>query len=95
VFLGGLAVWAGFQNFAAAKAADLARTMSEQRDSLAPLKTKIDALLKKEAGLRLIADAYTGAESDHAYWMDLIAEFRGAFASDAVWLTDFEPIQTI
>jgi type IV pilus assembly protein PilM len=92
VFLGGLAVWAGFQNFAAAKAADLARTMSEQRDSLAPLKTKIDALLKKEAGLRLIADAYTGAESDHAYWMDLIAEFRGAFASDAVWLTDFEPI---
>lgn len=92
VFLGGLAVWAGFQNFAASKAADLARTMSEQRDSLAPLKTKIDALLKNEAGLKQIADAYTGADSDHAYWMDLIAELRGAFASDAVWLTDFEPI---
>lgn len=92
VLLGGMAVWAGFQNFAAAKAADLARTMAEQRDSLAPIKTQIDGLLKKEAALRQIASAYTDAESDHAFWMDLLAELRGAFASDAVWLTDFEPI---
>lgn len=92
VLLGGMAVWAGLQHFAAAKAADLARTMTEQRDSLAPLKTQIDGLLKKEAAIRQIADAYTGAEFDHAFWMDVIAELRGAFASDAVWLTDFEPI---
>jgi type IV pilus assembly protein PilM len=92
VLLGGMAVWTGFQHFAAAKAADLARTMAEQRDSLAPLKTQIDVLLKKEAAIRQIADFYTGAESDHAFWMDLLAELRGAFASDAVWLTDFEPI---
>jgi hypothetical protein len=92
VLLGGMAVWAGFQNFAAAKAADLARTMAEQRDSLAPIKTQIDGLLKKEAALRQIASAYTDTESDHAFWMDLLAELRGAFASDAVWLTDFEPI---
>ncbi len=92
VLLGGMAVWAGFQYFAAAKAADLARTMAEQRDSLAPIKTHIDGLLKKEAALHKVADAYTGAESDHAFWMDLLAEVRGAFASDAVWLTDFQPI---
>jgi type IV pilus assembly protein PilM len=92
VLLGGVAIWAGFQHFAAAKAADLARTMSEQRDSLAPLKTQIDGLLKKEASIRQIADGYTEAEADHAYWMDLLAELRGAFASDAVWLTDFEPV---
>jgi type IV pilus assembly protein PilM len=92
VLLGGLAVWAGFQNFAAAKAVDRARTMAEQRDSLAPLKSQIDVLLKKEAALKQIADAYTGAEADHAFWMDMLAELRGAFASDAVWLIDFEPI---
>ena len=66
--------------------------MMEQRDALAPLKSQIDGLLKKEAALRRIADAYTNLESDHVHWIDVIAEVREAFASDAVWLTDFEPI---
>ena len=90
--LAGMAAWAVFQHLAAGQAEDRARTMLEQRDSLAPLKTQIDGLLKKEANLRKIADSYTGTEADHAFWIDLIAELRGAFASDAVWLTDFEPI---
>jgi type IV pilus assembly protein PilM len=88
----GAAAWAVFQNLAAAQGADRARTMSEQRDNLAPLKTQIDGLLKKEASLRQIANGFTGAEADHAFWMDMLAEVRGAFASDAVWLIDFEPI---
>lgn len=92
VLIGGMAIWAVLQNIAANKAKDLARTMMEQRDNLAPLKSQIDGLLKKESALRQIADGFTGAEADHAYWMDLLAEVRGAFASDAVWLTDFEPI---
>jgi hypothetical protein len=67
--------------------------MADQRDALTPLKTQIDGLLKKEANLRQIATGFTGIEADHVFWMDLLAEVRGAFASDAVWLTDFEPIQ--
>jgi type IV pilus assembly protein PilM len=92
IFVLGMAAWAVFQNVAAAAAADKARTMVEQRDTLAPVKTQIDGLLRKETEVRTIAGAYTGAESDQAFWMDLIAEIRGAFASDAVWITDFEPI---
>jgi len=88
----GTGAWAAFQYLAGKNAADFARTMMEQRDSLAPVKADIDGLLKKEAALRQIADGYTGAESDHALWMDLLAEVRGAFASDAIWLTDLEPI---
>jgi len=34
----------------------------------------------------------TRQEEDHAFWMDVLAEVRGAFASDAVWLTEFAPI---
>jgi type IV pilus assembly protein PilM len=93
VLVGGMAIWAALQNVAAAKAADAARTMSDQRDTLAPLKTKIDGLLKREAATQQIANAYTSIDSDHAFWMDLLSELRGAFASDAVWITDFEPIQ--
>jgi len=92
VLLVGMGAWAGFQSVAATAAADKARTMAEQRDSLAPLKRQVDDLLKKEAGLRLVASGYTRAEDDHVFWMDLLAELRGAFASDAVWLTSLEPI---
>ena len=92
IFLTGVAIWAVFQNLAALGAADEARTMGEQRDSLAPLKVQIDGLLKNEAQLRQITGAYITAENNHAFWIDVLAELRGAFASDAVWLTDFVPI---
>ena len=92
LFLGGLAVWAAFQHVAASKAAEEALTMEEQRAALAPLKQNIDSLLKNEEAVRQIATGYTDAEFSHAYWLDLIAEVRGAFASDAAWLTDLEPL---
>lgn len=92
VLLAGIAGWAALQNVAAANAAEAARTMVDQRDTLAPVKTQIDGLLKREAELRKIAAAYVSVEADHAYWMDLINELRNAFASDAVWITDFEPL---
>jgi type IV pilus assembly protein PilM len=92
VLLGGMTAWATFQNVAASKASEEAKLMSDQRDSLAPLKSEIDQLLKKENALRQIATGYTEAEFAHAFWMDLLSEVRGAFASDAVWLTDMEPL---
>ena len=92
VLLAGTALWATLQNIAAAKAADQARTMSEQRDTLAPVKTQIDGLLRRETSLREIAGAYVGLENDHAFWMDLLTELSQAFASDAVWLTEMEPL---
>ncbi len=93
VLLGGVAAFAVFQNIAGSKAAEATRAMEEQRDGLAPFKSDIDALLKKEEAVRLIATGYTDAESNHAFWMDLLSEVRGAFASDAVWITDLEPLQ--
>jgi len=56
------------------------------------LDEKIGSLLKKEDALRKIATGYTTAEADHAYWLDLLSEVRGAFASDAVWITEFQPL---
>jgi type IV pilus assembly protein PilM len=93
VLLAGMSVWAVFQNVAASQAQDRGRTMAEQRDSLAPLKTQIDGLLKKEQALKQITGSFLNIDKDHAFWMDALSEVRGAFASDAVWLTDFEPLQ--
>ena len=92
VLLVGMTVWAIFQNLAAVKADDDRIGMENARDSLAPIKKEIDQLLTKEAALNKLASSFTNAESDHAFWMDLIGELRGAFASDAVWITDLEPI---
>ena len=90
VLLAGVGAWAVFQHFAASKAEEAAKKMGDTRDTLAPLKSKIDGLLKNEESLRQIANGFTDAESAHSAWMDVLAEVRGAFASDAVWLTDFE-----
>ncbi len=92
VLLGGMAIWAVFQNVAAAKAKEEMTRMEDRRKTLAPLKADIDQLLKKEGNLHQAASGYTDSETAHVYWLDVIAELRGAFASDAVWLTDFEPL---
>jgi type IV pilus assembly protein PilM len=92
ILLGGMTVWAASQHIAASKAEDKAKTMADQRDNLAPFDTEIDKLLKKENALRQVATSYTDAESARVFWIDLLSEVRGAFASDAVWLTDIEPL---
>ncbi len=93
LLLAGMGAWAAFVNLAAASAVEKNRRMSEQKETLSPYKTAIDSLLKKENALRNIAIQYTDAESNHSFWMDALAEVRNAFASDSVWLTDFEPLQ--
>jgi type IV pilus assembly protein PilM len=92
VLLLGVGAWAALQNVAASKAQDKERAMKETSEALAPFETQISGLLKKEDAIRNIATSFTSAESDHAYWYDLLTELRGAFASDAVWLTEMEPL---
>ena len=92
VLLAGVAAWAVCQKMSSSQAQVKALKAEEERDSLAPIKSKIDELLKKEEAIRQIANGYTDAESAHGVWMDILLEIRGSFASDSVWLTDFEPI---
>jgi type IV pilus assembly protein PilM len=92
VVLAGVGIWSGFQYFAASKAEEATKKMVEQREGLSPSKLKIDGLLKTEESLRKIATGYTDADLAHSAWLDTLAEVRGAFASDAVWLTDFDPL---
>jgi type IV pilus assembly protein PilM len=92
ILIGGIGAFAAFQNIAGSKAAEAAAAMEEQRAGLEPFKTDIQALLNKEESVRVIASGYTNAESDQIYWMDLLSEIRGAFASDAVWIVDLEPL---
>jgi type IV pilus assembly protein PilM len=92
IFLAGLAAWAGFQHVAANKAADQARTSSDQQQALQPLDQQISRLLRTEESLRTVANSYASAVEDHVYWLDFLAELNAMFASPAVWLYDLEPL---
>lgn len=92
VLLAGLAAWAVFQHLAANKGADRARTSSEQQETLQPYDQQISSLLRTEESLRNIADSYVSAVENHVHWLDFLAELNAAFASDAVWLYDLEPL---
>ncbi len=92
VFLLGMAAWTGLQAAAGSKAEERAKAMGETKENLSPLKSAVDSLLKKEDSLRQVATEFTSAEADHIFWMDTIAEVRGAFANDAVWLTELDPL---
>ncbi len=92
VLLLGVLGWAVFQNLAASGAKEFGNRMEDQRASLKQPKEEIDQLLKSEAVLNKTASGFTSAESDHAFWMDLLGEVRGAFASEAVWVVDLEPL---
>jgi len=93
LFLAGVATWTALQVVAAGKAADLHRTMKETKETLAPLAGDIQALLATQASYQEVANNFTSAESDHAFWLDLLSELGGALASDAVWITDLEPLK--
>lgn len=93
IFLTGVGAWAFFQSSSATKAVELNKQVAETRENLSQIASPIQALLKKENDLKQVASGYTDAVNDQAYWLDALSELRGAFASDVVWLTDFDPVR--
>ncbi len=88
----GFTAWAIFQNMAAGKAEERKLTMADTSENLQQFESPIRSQLKKEQEFSTVAGSYTGIESAHAYWFDLMEELRSAFASDAVWLTEMSPV---
>jgi type IV pilus assembly protein PilM len=92
LFLGGLAAWAVLGTLAASKAAKEAESMAEQQQQLEAVWNPIKSQFNKQAKLVELASQYTGAESDRVFWLELLQELKAGFASDAVWITDLEPL---
>jgi type IV pilus assembly protein PilM len=92
ILLAGTATWAVMANTAASRAEDEARTVVEKRDALSPVKIQMDRLVRREKDLVRIAESYVQMEQEHTFWIDLLVELKDAFASDAVWLTEMDPI---
>jgi len=92
LFLGGLAVWGLMTTLAGAKAKEKAEGLAEQKQKLEGTYDEVQAQFKKEDQLVDLATQYTSTEQDRSFWLDLLQELQAGFASDAVWITDFEPL---
>lgn len=92
LFLSGLAAWAVLGTLAASKAEKEAAGMAEQQQQLEAFWNPIKSQFRKQAQLVELASQYTSAESDRVFWLELLQELKAGFASDAVWITDLEPL---
>lgn len=92
LFLAGIAGWGVMNTIAAGKAADELKGLAEQQAELERSDRPIKNQLKKQAQLAALAAQYTKAEDERTFWLDALQELRAGFASDAVWITDFEPL---
>jgi hypothetical protein len=52
----------------------------------------LNQLGKQEEQLRSIANEYVAIENQRTFWIDALQEFKSSFASDAVWIIDYEPL---
>ena len=85
--VGGLALMQAAENVS--KEAD---EVESQLQVLSTPAGGIDRQISKEEELRAIATTYTDGEAARLYWPELYAELSHAFASEFVWITDFDPV---
>ncbi|MGB1130546.1 MAG: pilus assembly protein PilM, partial [Haloferula sp.] len=92
ILIAGAAISGVFKMQAAGKAAAAAQEVEDQLDLLRGPSAGIQSQLKKEDALKAVASSYLTADSQRIFWPDLYAELNEAFASEAVWLTELDPI---
>ena len=81
-----------FKVQAAGKAEERTANQASQVDKLRQPASAIQRLVNKEEKAKEIAQIYTGADRERVFWVDLYRELNQAFASEYVWITDFEPV---
>lgn len=92
LFLGGLAAWALFNTLAAGNAAAETAKLNDQKEKLESIANPIQQQFKKQEALVALANQYTGTEEDRTFWLDTLQELKAGMSSDAVWITDLEPL---
>jgi type IV pilus assembly protein PilM len=92
LFLGGLAAWALFNTLAKANAEGELKGLTEQKAGLEQYNTPLQSQFKQQDSLVARASQYTKTEEERSFWPGAIQEIQAGFASDAVWITDFEPL---
>ncbi|BCX46531.1 pilus assembly protein pilM [Haloferula helveola] len=88
----GAALFGVFQMQAAGKAIEAKDDAEAQAKTLSGPANAIQKQVKKEERLKAIASTYIEADKARVFWLEAYQELAAAFASEFVWITDFDPI---
>ncbi|WP_367871307.1 Amuc_1101 family PilM-like pilus complex protein [Luteolibacter sp. Populi] len=92
LFLAGLAAWGVLGTLAKANAEAKLKSLNEQKDKLAAIYNPIQGQFKEQDKLVALASQYTKTEEERTFWLGALQEVQAAFASNVVWITDFDPL---
>ncbi len=92
VFLLGLALWAWSNVSRKTQAMDAVVSMQSEVDERQRYAKPLKDLAQKEAGLDVISGQLVNAQSARVFWVDVWNDLARHFASDVVWLVDFDPV---
>jgi len=92
VFLAGALVWAGSN---AGKNSDASHKLQElqvDHDGLVEFDKPLKRLAKQEKQLDVYARQLVAAQTARSLWVNMMSDLAHYFASDTVWLVDFDPV---
>ena len=92
VLLLGLGAWAWANMSAKNNKATQIDALSSKINDLEAFHKPLQALAKKEVSLNHLSQQLVDAQQAKVLWIDIIDDLAHHFASDTVWLVDFDPV---
>ncbi|MFK7911961.1 MAG: Amuc_1101 family PilM-like pilus complex protein [Akkermansiaceae bacterium] len=92
ILLLGLAAWAWSNMSANNQAAANNKELQAKKDQLSTIHKPLQELAKKEAQLNRLSNQLVDAQQARVLWIDIVDDIAHHFASDTVWLIDFDPV---
>ena len=92
IFLVGLGIWAWSNTSRKGEAEQQVKDIQAEVDERTGYSKPLGALAKQEARLDAMAAQLVNAQSARVLWVDVWNDLAFHFASDIVWLVDFDPV---
>ena len=92
VLILGLGAWAGASMTRNREASQKLEDLKSETDQLKQFADPLKKLSKREHKLDLYGKQLVAAQTARALWLDVLSDLGENFASDTVWLIDFDPV---
>ena len=92
VLITGLAIWAGSNVMRVSGVEAQTAELESQLEELEPFAKPLDKIRKEEKALDELAIKLGKIQDARVLWVDIWGDLSQRFASDVVWLVDFDPI---
>jgi len=92
ILLSGLAAWAGFNAWQNGNIEKKQNELQTELDGLTAFANPLKKLSAREENLDALSAKLIDAQSARVVWVDIWDDLARNFASDIVWLVDFDPV---